>query len=164
MGRSLQDALLSTGLVTEDQVRGSKRSSSKRSGKPAGRRKKKRAPKSSRPAVARPKPEDAREILNAEIRALLDANRLNDESADTPFHFTRDSRVKHIYVTRAQRDRIVAGELAIAAYRRMHHVIPAAIADRIQALRPEIFVFRADGESGAGEAEDDHPVPDDLVW
>ena len=76
--------------------------------------------------------------------------------------------------TDEQRRKLAAGELALVGFRRRHHVVPAGVADEIQALRPIVFVHRAAGAGGdapageAGPAEDDpyrdFPVPDDLHW
>ena len=82
--------------------------------------------------------------------------------------------VRRVYVTDEQRRKLAAGELALVGFRRRHHVVPAGVADEIQALRPIVFVHRAAGAGGdapAGDAvsaEDDpyrdFPVPDDLHW
>lgn len=65
----------------------------------------------------------------------------------------------------------------MVGFRRRHHLVPVAVAEEIQALRPIVFVHRAAAGGGEDEApppgvppdaEDDpyrdHPVPDDLRW
>ena len=89
----------------------------------------------------------------------------------------QDDRIKKLYVTEEQRAGLLAGELAIAGYRRVHHIIPTPVADEILSLRDEIFVHRA-GQEGedqktlaeklesTGESADpeEHAIPDDLIW
>jgi uncharacterized protein YaiL (DUF2058 family) len=84
----------------------------------------------------------------------------------------RENRIKKLYVTEEQRKALLAGELSIAGYRRVHHIIPTSVADEIQALRDEIYVHRSgQPESELAQADDtpapeaeEHAVPDDLVW
>lgn len=173
MGNSLQDQLLKAGLVTEEQARrareGRRGARGRRAG-PKGDRARARGEKppararAAEPAPPPGAPADAEaervKALNVRIRRLIDAHRVNDDAAEFVFHFTRGDRVKHVYVTEAQRRDLARGVLAIAGFRARHHLVPAHVADEIHALRPEIFVFRADA---AGDAVDDG-VPDDLVW
>ena len=83
--------------------------------------------------------------------------------------------IRRVYVTDEQRRKLAGGELAVVGFRRRHHLVPAAVADEIQALRPIVFVYRAAGAAGEDpaapgslpDAEDpyrDFPVPDDLHW
>ena len=116
------------------------------------------------------------QALNLRIRALLDRYALNDRNAEIAFHFLRDNMVRRVYVTDGQRRKLAGGELAVVGFRRRHHLVSAAVADEIQALRPIVFVHRAaavggEDEAAPGvppEAEDDpyrdFPVPDDLRW
>ena len=119
------------------------------------------------------------QTLNLRIRELLDRHALNDRKAEVAFNFTRENVIRRVYVTDEQRRKLAAGELAIVGFRRRHHIVPAAVADEIQALRSIVFVHRAAG-AGAGVASDapvpapaaaaeddpyrDFPVPDDLHW
>lgn len=84
--------------------------------------------------------------------------------------------VRRVYVTDGQRRKLAGGELAVVGFRRRHHLVSAAVADEIQALRPIVFVHRTAAVGGEDEpapgvppeAEDDpyrdYPVPDDLRW
>ena len=111
--------------------------------------------------------------MNLRIRELLDRHALNDRKAELAFNFARENAVRRVYVTDEQRRRLADGELAIVGFRRRHHLVPAKVADEIQALRPIVFVHRAE-EAGSGSpvpdaaSEDDpyrhFPVPDDLHW
>ena len=112
------------------------------------------------------------QALNLRIRELLDAHALNDKGAESAFNFLRENVVRRVYATDEQRRGLASGELAVVGFRRRHHIVPAAVADEIHALRPIVFIHRAEPEStkvGGEEAEAgapyrDFPVPDDLLW
>ncbi len=81
--------------------------------------------------------------------------------------------IRRVYVTDEQRRMLAGGELAVVGFRRRHHIVPAGVADEIQALRPIVFVHRAapgGGVPAPGADPDgeelyrDFPVPDDLHW
>ena len=131
------------------------------------------SPRGRRPAEAPPGQDPSVQALNLRIRELLDRHALNDRKAELAFSFTRENTVRRVYVTDEQRRRLAGGELAVVGFRRRHHIVPAGVADEIQALRPIVFVHRAApaaGDPSAPEAvaEDDpyrdFPVPDDLHW
>ena len=106
--------------------------------------------------------------LNLRIRHILDTEAEKAEAeSGAPFHFTRGDRVKRLYVSGDQRRRLSNGELAIVGFRGRHHLVPRAAGEQVRALRPEVFVFIAAGEDGAGVVEEGYEgyeIPDDLVW
>ena len=192
MARSLRDELLKAGLVTSEQAaraeRGS-RSPSKpaRNRKASGERGQKRrraarpvsglevrpsperhSPASLRPPAPAPDPEEQVRQLNIEIRRILDTEAEKVEAeTDLPFHFPRGERLKRLYVSEDQRRRLTGGELAIVGFRGRHHLVPRLAGERVRELRPEVFVFIAAGDDGAGDVEEGYEgyeVPDDLVW
>ena len=115
-----------------------------------------------------PDPEELVKQLNVEIRRILDteAEKAEPES-DTPFHFARGDRLKRLYVSEDQRRRLSDGGLAIVGFRGRHHLVPRRAGERVRELRPEVFVFVADGEAGADavvEGYEGYEVPDGLVW
>ena len=135
-----------------------------------------REPRESRPpagapapaASPTPDPEERVRQLNVEIRRILDAEAEKAEpDSDTPFHFARGDRLKRLYVSADQRRRLAAGELAIVGFRGRHHLVPRRAGERVQELRPEVFVFIETGEAGADATVDGYEgyeVPDSLVW
>ena len=194
MARSFSDELLKAGLVTSEQAsraererrshpgpakrkaKGSKSAENQSPGpseKDRTRNASKQRPARSAPAKpappkpAPPNPEEQIRQVNIEIRRILDTEEENTEpETDTTFHFTRGERIKQLHVSEDQRKRLSTGELAIVSFRRRHHLVPRLAAERIQKLRPEVFVFIATGESGADAAQgyEGYEVPDDLKW
>ena len=126
-----------------------------------------------RPVDPPPGQDSSVQALNLRIRELLDGHALNDRNAEVAFNFTRENTVRRVYVTDEQRRKLASGELAVVGFRRRHHIVPAAVADEIQTLRPIVFAHRA-AEAGSdvpapgAAAEDDpyrdFPIPDDLHW
>ena len=191
MARSLRDELLKAGLVTGEQAaraeRGSRPPSKPEGSRAAGNRAAKRAPKrrprdtpkqrfqgqgSAAPPATPPvaDPEARIRQLNLEIRGILDtkAEKAEAETGE-PFHFTRGSRIKRIYVSGDQRQRLSDGELAIVGFGGRHHLVPRPAGERIRELRSEVFVFVASGGPGTDAAEsaegyEGYEVPDGLVW
>ena len=108
--------------------------------------------------------------LNLEIRRILgvEAEKAGaGAETDTPFHFSREGRIKRLYVNEDQRRRLSGGELAIVGFGRRHHLVSRPAGEQIRALRPEVFVFIANGEPVAGATEEGYEgyeVPDGLVW
>ena len=199
---SLQDQLLEAGLATPEQLRKARaeqrrerrreprgrRDAQDASRTPPGRRPPGRGRTAPEPAAradqgggegkrsggSAPGADTSVQALNLRIRELLDRHAVNDRNAEIAFNFTRENTVRRVYVTDEQRRKLAAGELALVGFRRRHHVVPAGVADEIQALRPIVFVHRAAGAGGgaspgdAASPEDDpyrdFPVPDDLHW
>ena len=189
MGNSLRDELLKVGLVTEGQLKETRRSPDRTAKR---KRKKTRSP-TPRADQESPAPanhslrvnklrtarfardpsldadsasDNAKRALKQKIRELVESQRLNDTQAEIAYNF-----IKRMYVTEAQRELLAKGELAIAAVEGNHYLLRNGAADALLALAPQSFVFRGveggDGTSrgGSSNAEwKDYPVPDDLKW
>ena len=204
MGNSLQDQLLKSGLVSQEQLSNAtkparsnrpkaadrKRGDKRRKRPPQNADRERRGPSTSNTSGARGEVAVSQpslptlEELNSHIRKLLDDNRQNVAEAEVPYNFMRETRIKKLYVTEEQRRQLLSGELSIAGYRRVHHVIPTPVAEEILALRSEIFVHRAgetsptasdsptENETSPGAPSEldstlpssSEDVPDDLVW
>jgi hypothetical protein len=179
MGNSLQEQLLKAGLVTERQARDTRQTQRKdrKAGKPrddadqraAAKRRQEQAERDR--ALNDKKEAERREReLRVQIRDMVLAASLNQDNAEVAYNVLHGSKVRRIYVTPEQRDGLVAGTLAVATARGRHHVIPAAVGEKIAAIMPGYFVHSAPA-ADAGEADggDDDPyarykVPDDLMW
>ena len=96
------------------------------------------------------------------MRALLAEHQLNDPDGQVPYSFVRGSRVKRIYVNEDLRRRLLAAEIVVAEVYSSHYLLEPEPLARLTELLPETFVHRADAHGAEGE--DEHPVPDDLIW
>ena len=106
--------------------------------------------------------ESAKRALRWRIEALIERERQNDSGANLAYYFVKGKRIKRIYVSEAQRLRLGAGELVIAALEGDHHLMSAAAAEELKALAPQTTLC-APSDAHA-EPGGDHPVPDDITW
>ncbi|MBK1632015.1 nucleoprotein/polynucleotide-associated enzyme [Thiohalocapsa halophila] len=177
MANSLQDQLLKSGLVDEQQLKQAK--SKKRKQKRAGGG---RAPADAerRAAAEQAAAEKRRrdQELNREREAdrqrkaelvalwhLVRDNRLSRDGGDVAYNFTDGSALKRLYVTADQQKAIAGGELAIVRHDDFYEIVPAMVAERTEQTDPAILVVW----NKPGEADPDDPyagfeVPDDLMW
>lgn len=105
--------------------------------------------------------ERERRRINGEIKALVEAHRLNDPKAEVKRHFTYKDRIRSVLVTPGQLAELNAGELGLVFLRGHYHLVKADIAEKARAISAEHV---PDLGAAADEGDGDHPVPDDLVW
>lgn len=108
-----------------------------------------------------------RKANKQKLTALIEQNTLNTPEAEFPYQFQVGTTIKKVYVTEAQRQALIAGELAITFLDGRRCLIPATIVDEIRALDPKKIVIIPKSDSDT-TAEDDpyaqFKVPDDLMW
>lgn len=179
MGNSLQEQLLKAGLVNEQRLketRSDKHKAAKQSGKrglgpdKVARREVEqvRAEKAARDrGLNRQRQEESeRRARENELRQLIHSHRVVREGGELAYNFTDGRALKRLYVTKDQHARLVDGRLAVARQDAFYELIPAEIAERVQARDPErLLVWNRHDKAPPG----DDPyaafqVPDDLIW
>jgi len=105
----------------------------------------------------------------AQIKQLIEQNRVPRGESDERFNFVDGGRVKFIGVTADIRRRLMAGELVIVRHERIYEVVPAATAQRIKerdarALVPAVAAADPADVPPVDDAYKDFAVPDDLMW
>lgn len=110
-----------------------------------------------------------RKAVNAQIRQLIDKNRVPRDGGDVGFNFTDGRKVKKLYVTRMQQKQLSAGNLAIARLGDTHELVPAPVAHKIAERDSNRVIFcQESGDSGLTTEEQDwykdYDIPDDLMW
>jgi uncharacterized protein YaiL (DUF2058 family) len=101
-----------------------------------------------------------RREINQQIRRIVEADRLNRDDAPLPRNFLYKGRIRKIYVTTEQQQALSAGEMGIVYLAGGYHLLPAGPLEAARRVSADHVVDLTTG----GEAEEDHPVPDDLVW
>lgn len=101
-----------------------------------------------------------RREINGRIRGIVDSGRLNCDDAQVPRHFLFRGRIRRIYVTEAQQHALARGEIGIVYLTGGYHLLDAEALEAVRRISAEHVVDLQGGDPG----EDDHPVPDDLVW
>lgn len=176
MGNSLQEQLLKAGLVDQKKAREVKKARHKqrkqRQGQPADE-----ARQAAQKALAeqaeknrelnRRRQEQAeRKAVAAQIRQLIENNRVPSGDGDIPYHFVDGSKVRHLYVSKSVHDQLARGSLDIVRQGQRYAVVPESVAVKIRERDPSRVIVRKEPES-APAGDDPYAafqVPDDLMW
>ena len=177
MSNSLRDQLLKAGVATKQQaqnVASQKRKKNKRKGASAAAGQDKQ---SSQLAHAKKIARDRelnlqrketadRKAVAAQVRQLIEANRISREGGEVAYNFADGTRVRKLFVTQAQATDLTTGVLAICKLGDVYEIVQAAIAVKI-AERDESCVVAGNATRDIGEEDDlyaEYEVPDDLRW
>jgi uncharacterized protein YaiL (DUF2058 family) len=175
MSMSLREQLLAAGLGTKKQAKQADREHHQqrrdRSPLPSPEQRATQqaaAAKAARDAELNQKQRDKaeRKARAAEIRQLIEQNRVPRIESEEYFNFIDGKKIHRIHVNPETRARIHSGELAVVRYLSFHALVPAAIAEKIRE-RDEHAVVKLDLASKAVDENDpykDYQVPDDLMW
>ena len=184
MGNSFGDQFLKAGLVDKSRVEKAKKSRRKQQ---KLKQKQKvevddesaRAAEAARRAAAEAAERD-RELnrqrkaaaearaIQAQVRQLVEQNRLPDAGGDVAYNFQDGSLIKTLHVTQSERDRLARGQLAIARFDGGYALVPTETADRIRQRDAACIVSQTESLPQSDDGEDDpyadYKVPDDLMW
>lgn len=181
MSMSLRDQLLKAGLVTEKQARQAEQQQRHQ------QQKQPKAPRQAPPPELTPAAKQAlaakaardqelnrrqqekaaRKAITAQVRQLIEQNRVPRVDSDDYFNFQDGAKIRRIPVDSNLRRRILQGDLVIACCEGHYDLVPKEAADRIRERDERAIV--ALPASDATESRDDDPykdfvVPDDLTW
>jgi uncharacterized protein YaiL (DUF2058 family) len=179
MANLIGDQLLKAGLVKRDELNKAKKSNHKQK-----RQKKKQtrtvvneATESVRQAAAEKTARDRefnrqqkeameRKAIQAQIRQLVEMNRLPRDDGELGYNFQDGTAIKKIFVSEQTRDKLGRGLLAIVRLDAGYELIPSVVAEKIK-LRDETCIVShavAQPENGDDDLYADYQVPDDLMW
>ena len=185
MSMSLRDQLLKAGLVSEKQVQDAERQGQRKQyqGQKQQNREQRAAPsqkdieaqkaretKAARDAELNRKQQEklrAKE-LHAQIRELVDQNKVARPDVEDSFSFVFKGKVSRIRADATLRVRITSGQLVIVRCDGKFELVPADVAQKIRERDARAVVDLNAGAAAAPEAVDDaykdFVVPDDLMW
>ncbi|MGC9422913.1 MULTISPECIES: DUF2058 domain-containing protein [Vibrio] len=169
---SLQEQMLKAGLVNEKKLKKAKKGSKK--SRLQAREVKAAVEASKQEQLERDKEfnkQQKEQLLTKEIRAqvkqLIEMNKLPHNNGDIQYHFTDGNLVKKLYVDKQTQDQLSKGHLAIARYEEGYAIIPNIVAQKIW-QRDEHSIIPLPEEDKQPHDEDDpyadFVVPDDLMW
>jgi uncharacterized protein YaiL (DUF2058 family) len=182
MSMSLRDQLLAAGLVSQKQARDADRQKQHQQRQEQPKKKQQHAvaapPAPVRPtapsakvardlALNRQQQEKAqRKALIAQIKQLVEQNRLPPLESGDAYNFVDGSKIRRITVNADIRSRLTRGELAIVRNAGSYDLVPTAVAERIRERDPQALVtLEPTAEPAAtDEAYKQFQVPDDLMW
>ncbi|KPD03772.1 DUF2058 domain-containing protein [Moellerella wisconsensis] len=109
----------------------------------------------------------------AQVKQLIEMNRIEIAKGDIGFNFTDDNLIKKVTVDKITQAQLISGRLAIARLAidnsdvNEYAIIPASVADKI-AQRDANSIVLNNALSQEEQDEDDpyadFKVPDDLMW
>lgn len=113
------------------------------------------------------KEEAERKAVTAQIRQLIENNRVTDRDGEVAYNFTDANKVKRIYVSEQIHQHLSQGRLAIAKLGEVYELVPVPVAEKIK-QRDESCIILVEQEQTTTVDEDDpyadYKIPDDLMW
>lgn len=179
---SLQDQLLKQGLADEKQAKAVKKE------KRQQQKQRKQQPKGEQPVnetrerarqareeqaardreLNREREEAARQKeIHAQIRQLVEANRLGRKEGETAYQFVHNSKIKKLYVDEKTVDHLARGRLAVVCLDGVYDVVPEGIARKIQERDESVVVALHERQDEQDDEDDPYAgfeIPDDLMW
>ncbi len=105
--------------------------------------------------------------LAAQVKQIIELNRLPQVEDGQAYHFTDDNKVKRLSVSETMRKQIAEGRLAIVKLGQQYEVVSAEVATKIQSRdAASVVVFNGANKiaEGLDDAYAEYQVPDDLIW
>ncbi|HHZ70896.1 MAG TPA: DUF2058 domain-containing protein [Methylococcaceae bacterium] len=182
MGNSLSDQLLKAGLVNDakvKKVRSDKHKSLKQQRKhkietvnettQQFQKQQQRKVEKDRELNRQIKEQAEKNAVSAQIKQLIDLNKLPQEAEGTAFNFSDGTKVKTLYLSDSVREHLVKGRLAIVSSGQSYQVIPAGVAEKIRQRDTTLIVKWNEPDLSVNTADDenlyaDYKIPDDLIW
>ncbi|OVZ74437.1 DUF2058 domain-containing protein [Yersinia intermedia] len=109
----------------------------------------------------------------AQVKQLIEMNRINISKGNIGFNFTDNNLIKKITVDKTTQAQLISGRLAIASLvvdnssESEYAIIPASVADKIAQRDANSIVLNSALSQEEQDGEDpyaDFKVPDDLMW
>ncbi|MES9873805.1 MAG: DUF2058 domain-containing protein [Candidatus Sedimenticola sp. PURPLELP] len=179
MGNALQDQLLKAGLVDQKKVNKAKKAKQQKEKSQRHSKQKKvdestqRAQEAAAEAARRDRDLNREKQLAAEekaiaaqVRQLIEMNRLTLDEGDQAYNFTDDNKVRRVHVSDEIHKQLTKGRLAIVKLGQQYEVVPAGAAEKIM-LRSQESVIVCNKPESQDDSDDpyaDFKVPDDLMW
>ncbi|MFA6499618.1 MAG: DUF2058 domain-containing protein [Desulfurivibrionaceae bacterium] len=76
----------------------------------------------------------------AQVKQLIETNRLPQDGRGEPYHFAEQNKIKRIFVSEEMGDQLSRGQLAIVKLGASYEVVPAKVAHQIASRDKEVVV------------------------
>ncbi len=179
MGNSLFEQLKKTGLVDAKKAKQAKHSQYKKQKSKKGvsaqvteatlLAQKKHAEKVERDRQLNQskKAEAEQKAIAAQIKQLIETNRVEDGGGDVVYNFTDDKVVKRLYISQQAHTHLMAGHLAIARLGDTYELVPVPVAEKIRQRDERCIILCGPATMPECSEDDlyaDYKIPDDLMW
>lgn len=110
-----------------------------------------------------------RKAINAQIKQLIESNKLASGKGDIGFNFTDGKKVKKIHVSAMEQKQLSAGRLAIVKQGDKYEIVPWPVAEKIAERDSSRVIDCSDSSEPELSEEEkdwykDYEIPDDLMW
>lgn len=105
--------------------------------------------------------------IKAQIKQLIEVNQILGESKDVAFIFQHKGKAQTLVVSRQQQEQLQKGRLSIVTTGTKYQIVANQVADRIAQRDMEYIAYQADLQALESDEEDpyaDYEIPDDLMW
>lgn len=175
---TLQEQLLKAGLVTSKKAAKVQRTAKKsrvqaREAREAVEENKKAQLERDKQLSDQQKQAALAKEYKAQVKQLIEMNRIVPAKGDIGFNFTDGSLIKKVYVDKTTQTQLISGRLAIARLavdsngESEYAIIPASVADKIAQRDANSIVLNSalsEEEQDEDDPYADFKVPDDLMW
>ena len=108
-----------------------------------------------------------RKAIAAQIKQLIETNRVEDHDGDIVYNFTDANVVKRIYISEQVHKYLISGRLAIAKLGEGYELVPMPVAKKIKQRDAQCIIIcdhSAEPEQDEDDPYADYKIPDDLMW
>ena len=113
------------------------------------------------------KSETESRAIAAQIKQLVEVNRVDEGDADVIYNFTDASVVKRLHVSQQVHEHLVSGRLAIARLGEAYALVPVPVAEKIRQRDEHCVILYGQADETQYDGDDpyaDDQIPDDLMW
>lgn len=179
---SLQDQLLKAGLIDKKKAQSTKKVKNKQQYQQKKGQQQKTETDAARELAEKAKQEQAersrelnrkqreeaeRVAIQAQIRQLIDMNRINRSRGEIAYQFADGNKIQSIYVTDKLQQQLADGIIAIVRAGETYELIPRQVVDKIVQRDESCLVILNDSKDEVSAEDDpyaDFQIPDDLMW
>ncbi|HHG8772369.1 TPA: DUF2058 domain-containing protein [Raoultella planticola] len=175
---TLQEQMLKAGLVTSKKMAKVQRTAKKsrvqaREARAAVEENKKTQLERDKQLSEQQKQAALSKEYKAQVKQLIEMNRIDIAKGDIGFNFTDNNLIKKIFVDKLTQTQLTSGRLAIARLavdsnsESTYVIIPASVADKIAQRDASSIVLNSALSQEEQDEDDpyaDFKVPDDLMW
>jgi hypothetical protein len=150
MGNPFQEQLLKAGLVNKKQANKAnrekhlnrKKNKEEVSSEISAKAKEEQVAQAKRNRELNQKREQEKQQREkkAQVRQLIEQNRLEQDDRGEPYHFVEDSKIRRIFATDEMIEQLSRGQLAIVTLAGRYEVVPAKVALQILERQKEVVV------------------------
>lgn len=181
---SLQDQLLKAGLVDKNKANRAKKETLKKArvarnsgastvnaASAAARRQQAKRTERDRQLNIKKQQELEHKAVIAQIKQLIEMNRLDTANGEIAYSFVYQNKVKKIYLSLELKHQLSRGQLSIVTMlknsERKFEIVPTPVAAKI-AQRDVSYLVQLNNKVDQDEIDDDayaaYKIPDDLMW